>query len=88
MIYEIKIKRKLEKNLNKLPLMVQKKFFRLVLDLRDKGPEQPNWPNYSKLSPNEYHCHLRYSWVACWKHEKKSILIEVYYVGSREKAPY
>jgi mRNA-degrading endonuclease RelE of RelBE toxin-antitoxin system len=88
MKYEIRIKRKLEKNLNKMPLMVQKKFGRLVLDLRDKGPIQLNWPNYSKLSQNEYHCHFGYSWVACWKHEKDTIIIEVYYVGSREKAPY
>lgn len=88
MIYEIKIKRKLENSIKKLPITIQKKFSRLILDLRDKGPEQPSWPNYSKLSKNEYHCHLGYSWVACWKHEKKSIIIEVYYVGSREKAPY
>ena len=88
MICEIKIKKKVEKNLKKLPLPIQKKLGRLVLDLRDKGPEQPNWPNYSKLHVNKYHCPLSYSWVACWEHEKNSIIIEVYYVGSREKAPY
>ena len=88
MIYEVKIKRKLERSLTKLPMFIQKKFLRLVLDLRDNGPEQPSWPNYSKLGSKEYHCHLGYSWVACWKHEKSTIIIEVYYVGSREKAPY
>ena len=88
MIYTIKIKRKVVKKIETLPILVQKKLGRLLLDLRDKGPEQPNWPNYSKLSQSEYHCHLGYSWVACWKHEKHTILIEVYYVGSREKAPY
>ena len=35
---------------------------------------------------NEYHCHLSYHWVACWRHEKETIEIEVYYAGSRENA--
>ena len=71
-----------------MPLNEQKKFVQLINDLTEKGPVQINWPNYSKLSKDEYHCHLSYSWVACWKCEKESILIEVYYAGSREKAPY
>jgi hypothetical protein len=41
-----------------------------------------------KLDENIYHCHLAYKWVACWKHEKSTIIIEVYYAGSRENAPY
>ena len=88
MPYEVKIKRKIEKGLEKLPVLIQKKLVRLLLDLRDKGPMQPNWPNYSKLNKEEYHCHLGRSWVACWRNEKETIIIEVYYVGSREKAPY
>ena len=88
MKYEVKIKRQLEKGLDKLPILVQKKLVRLVMDLRDKGPVQADWPNYSKLSSLEYHCHLGYSWVACWRNEKNTLIIEVYYVGSREKAPY
>ncbi len=83
MQYEVILKRKVEKGLVK-----QKKLAVLANDLRDQGPLQPTWPNYSKLSPTEYHCHLERSWVACWRHEKQSIVIEVYYVGSREKAPY
>jgi hypothetical protein len=67
---------------------VQKKLAILANDLRDLGPVQPTWPNYSKLSPTEYHCHLERSWVACWRHEQQTRVIEVYYVGSREKAPY
>jgi hypothetical protein len=35
-----------------------------------------------------YHCHLSYRYVACWTWRKKEIVIEVYYVGSRENAPY
>ena len=57
-------------------------------DLEADGPEQPVWLNYSKLGKNKYHCHLSYRWVACWYHEKETLIIEVYYAGSREKAQY
>lgn len=88
MVYDVVIKKKVLKGLKKLPIRVQKKLGILVLDLKGNGPEQPGWQNYSKLSSSEYHCHLGNSWVACWRHQKKTIVIEVYYVGSREKAPY
>ncbi len=88
MSYNIAIKKKVEKGLPKLPLWVQKKFAFLIKDIQEKGPEQSAWQNYSKLSPTEYHCHLGTSWVACWEPENQTIEIEVYYVGSREKAPY
>ena len=71
-----------------MPKGVQLRFDLLMQDLEQKGPQQPNWPNYSKLGPNQYHCHLTYKWVACWRCEKKSIKIEVYYAGPRENAPY
>lgn len=92
-MYETILKKKIRKTIKPLPTWVQKKFGLLVLDLNSKGPEQPNWQNYGKLGKNEYHCHLGSFWVACWKHEKNQITIaerrpEVYYVGSREKAPY
>ncbi len=86
--YPVVTKKRILKGLKKLPLWVQKKIVALIQDLEEKGPEQANWQNYSKLSKTEYHCHLAASWAACWKHEKGTIIIEVYYVGSREKAPY
>jgi mRNA-degrading endonuclease RelE of RelBE toxin-antitoxin system len=86
--YSVVIDKKVLKGLSKLPLKIQKKLNLLVKDLRDRGPTQPNWPNYSKLEKDNYHCHLDYSWVACWKNEKGTLIIEVYYAGSREKAPY
>ena len=88
MNYEVVIKKRTGKGLRKLPVLVQKKMAVLAKDLQEKGPEQPTWQNYSKLSKTEYHCHLGTSWVACWRHQKDTIIIEVYYVGSREKAPY
>ncbi len=88
MNYEIVYKRKIEKRINRLPEKIKQKFFTLFADLEEIGPVRHNWPNFSRLGKNEYHCHLSYSFVACWKYEKNTILIEVYYVGSREGAPY
>ncbi len=88
MEYGIVIKKKAEKNLRRLPVPIREKFLALAEDLKLTGPEQPRWQNYSKLADDEYHCHLSYSWVACWRHDKNTIIIEVYYVGSREKAPH
>lgn len=88
MSYQVLVKKKVLKDLGRLPKEIQKKLANLVEDLRDKGPLQPNWPNYSKLGHNKYHCHLSHKWVACWVYEKGTFFIEVYYAGSREKAPY
>ena len=87
-MYQVILKRKILKNISKMPLSIQEKMAALIDDLKEKGAEHPNWPNYSKINKNEYHCHLSYKWVACWRHEKSTIIIEVYYAGSRENAPY
>jgi hypothetical protein len=86
--YKIRIKRSIAKKLLKLPLRVQQLFFLLVEDLKADGPVQKSWSNFSALGGNQYHCHLNYSHVSCWTWRKGSHEIEVYYVGSREKAPY
>jgi len=88
MTWKVSVKKKQLKNLNKLPLDVKQIFLALESDLRADGPEQPTWKNYSKLEGNKYHCHLNYHYVACWTAAKTTITIEVYYVGTREKAPY
>ncbi len=80
--------KKARKGLDKMPKPMVQKFFILTEQLKEKGPLAPSWPNYSKLGENEYHCHLSYSWVACWRHEGNTLIIEVYYVGSRQNAPY
>ncbi len=85
---EVRIKRKVARGLRKLPADVQKLFFLLVADLQADGPIQKIWQNFSSLGGERYHCHLSYRYVACWTYRKNEIVIEVYYVGSREKAPY
>lgn len=86
--YEVKAPKKVRKQLSKLPESIQDRFWYLERNLAETGPMQPNWPNFSKLGRDTYHCHLGYSWVACWMHDKDTITIEVYYVGSRQNAPY
>ena len=81
-------KRKVGKMLRKLPSEVQSLYRALLVDLAATGPEQPTWKNYSKLGGNRYHCHLGYRYAACWSYENKILTVEVYYVGSRENAPY
>ena len=87
-MYNISIKKQVKKNLEKMPISIQDTFLQLVDDLQRTGPIQPGWSNYSKLKDNEYHCHLNRKWVACWRSEKNTLIIEVYYAGSRENAPY
>jgi len=65
----------------------------LVMDLMHHGPVMKDWPNYSAIDKGRnsfHHCHLRKgkpTYVACWiaTNENK---IEVFYVGTHERAPY
>ncbi len=66
-MWKIVIRRKLERRISGYPERIQTLYMTLKNDLTLDGPEQPSWPNYSKLGPNEYHCHLTYHYVACWR---------------------
>ena len=88
MKWRVFFRRKVQKAVVKMPIREQKRFANLVEDLERKGPIRSEWPNFSKLREQQYHCHLSYSWVACWQVEESVLEIEVYYAGSREKAPY
>lgn len=89
-MYKVLLKKKTERSALRMPKAEQMVLIDLLKDLRDYGPVLPDWKNFSMLSRNEckYHCHLSYHWVACWQVTVKGIEIEVYYVGSRENAPY
>ncbi len=89
--------KKAAKQKSKLPEDIQALLVALEKEIEVSGPVRGNWPNYSKLGRDLHHCHLkngRPTYVACWEEEKdkqkeKNIkLVEVYYVGTREKAPY
>lgn len=76
----------------KLPESVQDNLKLLLKEIAVSGPVWGNWPNYSKLSDTEHHCHIkkgRPTYVAVWREDKGQIkLVEVIYAGTHEKAPY
>lgn len=92
--------KKLKKQIAALPPLLRTSAFALLDDLEVLGPRLTNWPNYSTLvkrkktiPDNAHHCHLRGSkrptYVACWcVIDAKQKNIEVFYVGTHEKAPY
>lgn len=97
MVWTIKITKsavkQIERNSERLKLILRV----LVEDLKNYDPfPGKQWPNYGKLkgkrNEDKRHCHLikgKPTYVCCWEvinvHEK---IIEVYYVGTHEKAPY
>lgn len=68
----------------------------LIDNLKTYGPAPgKDWPNYGKLhgkkKEDKRHCHLikgNPTYVCCWEVFKLEKCIEVYYVGTHEKAPY
>jgi hypothetical protein len=92
MTWTVKERRSLNKRIRKLPINVQNLLIALKKEMEVTGPIRGNWPNFSALSDNRYHCHLkkgRPTYVAIWEVMDKEIkLIEVIYAGTHEKAPY
>lgn len=88
MRYKVTMKPKVIKGLHQLPDAVSERLAELLEDIAESGPVQPRWRNYSMIGKNEYHCHLGYKWVACWRLKDDMVTVEVFYAGSRESAPY
>ena len=92
MTWTVEFTRQAAKQVSRLPEAARKALSRLALDMREHGPVRGNWPNYSKLSGERHHCHLkkgRPCYVAVWQVTDKQInLIEVIYAGTHENAPY
>lgn len=85
--YNVRMSCKARKMARRLPANVRPKLERLVTDLSEKGPIQKEWRNFSVFYRGNYHCHLDRNWSACWRWDKGSGDIEIYYAGSRESAP-
>ena len=96
MVWTVKVARKAAKQLDDLPFLIQKRFDMLAKELETAGPLRANWRHFGRLKGEGsrflYHCHLKEgqpTYVACWEVLNKEIrIIEVYYVGTHEKAPY
>lgn len=93
MAWSVQIKDRAAKAANELPERYRLILVKLMRDLESQGPVRGDWPNYSKLGKDRHHCHLKKmgkpTYVACWDViDKERKVLEVYYVGTREKAPY
>jgi mRNA-degrading endonuclease RelE of RelBE toxin-antitoxin system len=92
MTWTFEIARQSVKQVVKLPIRAKEALTELIRDMEKNGPIRGDWPNFSTLSNNRYHCHLkkgRPTYVAIWEVRNKEIkLIEVTYAGTHEKAPY
>ncbi len=94
MAWKVEFTKKADKQLKKLPQTVQLAMAALYRDLVVLGAMQPGWHNYSKLKGKlgHHHCHIkkgRPTYVACWLEVAGKIqVLEVYYVGTHENAPY
>ncbi|MFA6008875.1 MAG: hypothetical protein WC799_02750 [Desulfobacteraceae bacterium] len=92
MDWTVELTSKAKKQAEKLPKKIVAALIQLMMDIRKSGPIRGDWPNYSKLSEERHHCHLKKghpTYVAVWREESNQIkLVEVIYVGTHEKAPY
>lgn len=82
---------KAKKSFKDLPRQTASTLRLFLEELELDGPYRYNWPNFSKLGENDYHCHLekgRPTYVVCWRIDKNKKIIEVYYAGTHERAPY
>ena len=94
MYWQVFFKKQTVKQIDKLPKRILFSLRALTNEIELLGPLRHNWKNFGKLKGNEflYHCHIKHgkpTYIACWKIiDKKLKIIEVYYVGTHEKAPY
>lgn len=70
----VRTTRTVDKQVEKLSEKVKLQLRFLFIDLANKGPALPNWPNYSKLHGkkgiDKRHCYLQRgkpTYVCCWK---------------------
>lgn len=95
--WDVSMTPKADKAKDKLPGYVQDLIATLTKQMGILGPYRKEWKNYGPISgkgiPDDaFHCHLKKgkpTYVACWKIvNKREKVIEVYYVGTHENAPY
>ena len=96
--WEVRLSQAALRTKKKLPENVVEVLARLIGDLEKSGPIRKNWSHFSSLEktrripPNSYHCHIksgRPTYVACWQVVNKTIrIMEIFYVGTHENAPY
>ncbi len=94
MVWQVFFTKNSAKQIAKLPNHMVVVVRALVAEIELLGPIRYNWKNFGKLkgSSDLYHCHVKSgkpTYVVCWQViDKKIKIVEVYYVGTHEKAPY
>jgi len=92
MSWHVCFHKKAAKQLEAIPESIAQRLDALVQEIAVAGPLRGNWKNYGKLSATQHHCHIKSgkpTYVVCWEVKDKTIkIVEVYYVGTHEKAPY
>ena len=96
MSWTVGITSKAAKQIKKLPKSVKSALLLLMRDLENNGPAPgKGWKNYSKLKglgSDKRHCHIikgKPTYVCCWEVKDNQLnILEVYYAGTHEKAPY
>jgi mRNA-degrading endonuclease RelE of RelBE toxin-antitoxin system len=85
------------KMVKKMPEKVISLLTALIGDIEENDPIQKEWADFGSLAKskripeNVYHCHLkkgRPTYVVCWQVNKERKIVEVFYVGTHENAPY
>jgi mRNA-degrading endonuclease RelE of RelBE toxin-antitoxin system len=86
------LSRSVKNSIRSLDNRVSQRLLRLIREIELNGPVRGNWPNYSKLTGDRHHCHIkkgRPTYVAVWVVRDKEIrIVEVIYAGTHERAPY
>lgn len=101
MSWLVRFTKKAEKQTEKLSKSAKLALNLLITDLANNGPfPGSSWPSYGKLkglkgvksNRDLRHCHLikgNPTYVCCWEVVETEVkIIEVYYAGPHEKAPY
>ncbi len=92
MSWNVLLTNKAAKQYRKLPRTIRDNIDALIMEIGISGPVRGNWPNYSKLSASEHHCHVKKgqpTYVVVWREDEGQVrIVEVIYVGTHEKAPY
>jgi mRNA-degrading endonuclease RelE of RelBE toxin-antitoxin system len=96
MIWEVRLTKRAFKQTQLLSKKARLVLRTLVEEMELVGPAPgKHWRHYGKLYSNihqdQRHCHLKSgkpTYVCCWEVSKTDQVIEIYYVGTHEKAPY
>ena len=92
MPWTVTMSKRVAKKVKKLPVSVQAAIEVLIGEIKLNGPNRTNWSHFGGLKKDAYHCHVksgRPTYVVCWYvNDRKLRLVEVYYAGTHENAPY